>query len=67
MKMVELGWSSANEEGTVRFLKSFDDAYLVMKVDALNDWISELTSVRNSLYLSQDSAVRESLWGTIDT
>lgn len=67
MKIVELGWSSANEEGTVRFLKSFNDADLVMKVDALNDWISELTSVRNSLYLSQNPTVRESLWGTIDT
>lgn len=44
-----LSWKSNNGVGSVKFPSGFDEQNWVIKSDALNDWIVELTEKYNSL------------------
>lgn len=63
MKLINLNWSWVKEEGTVSFLKDFKTADPILQIDALNDWIYELSELREVLLENEHPLVRETLWG----
>lgn len=63
MKLVSLSWSVTKEEGTVSLSKDFKTADPILQIDALGDWIGELTELREVLLQNEDPRVRDVLWG----
>jgi len=63
MKLVSLGWSWKTEEGTVNLSKEFKTADSILQIDALDDWIAELTELREVLLENEHPSVRAVLWG----
>jgi hypothetical protein len=45
VKLITLKWSDAKGEGSVKPVKGFDDLHRVIRLDALSDWISDLTKM----------------------
>jgi hypothetical protein len=63
MKMINLNWNSIKEEGTVSLLKDFKMEDSILQIDALNDWIVELTDLRETLLQNEPLVVKNVLWG----
>jgi hypothetical protein len=63
MKMINLNWNSIKEEGTVSLLKDFKMEDSILQIDALNDWIGELTDLRETLLQNEPLVVKNVLWG----
>lgn len=63
MNLISLRWSAEKEEGTVMYLKAFERSTSILQIDALDDWIFELTNLRAELLDKEHPLVRETLWG----
>lgn len=49
MSLPKLKWNSSAGEGSVKFPKEFLEDSFVFQLDALNDWIFELTNKYNEI------------------
>jgi hypothetical protein len=47
--MIYLKWDTVKEEGVVVIKSEFDDAYRILQLDALKDWIYDLQDLYNTI------------------
>lgn len=58
-----LVWTWTDEQGHVRLSDQFKKQDSILQIDALNDWILELSEIRDNLLSHEDPAVKKVLWG----
>jgi len=48
--MINLKWDTIKEEGVVATKPEFDDAYRILQLDVLQDWIYDLQKLYDSIH-----------------
>jgi len=48
--MINLKWDTIKEEGVVVTKPEFDDAYRILQLDVLQDWIHDLQKLYDSIH-----------------
>jgi hypothetical protein len=51
--MINLKWDTIKEEGVVATKPEFDDAYRILQLDALQDWIHDLQKLYDQILLKE--------------
>ena len=57
MEMIKLVWNNMSEEGEVKVSTEFKNAYEMLKLDALQDWIAALEEMYHEIMESSDDRV----------
>ena len=63
VKMIDLIWDDDEGEGKIKVQAKFEKANDVVQIDSLNDWILQLTELRDKLLSLQRPDIRTMLWG----